>query len=139
MVAFPQNCICPISMIELYCLGCTLSFRNVFISKPQSRFHPAPPIGTEPHRPGMSYSISASSGSEKSVSSNIMTTGTGDTGTCAAAKVSMAVNRHIVSWPPMCDLVSSLTWEKYQHEKQKHTADTDIHLLATLPSAVQKK
>lgn len=56
---------------------------------------------------------------EKSVSSNIMTTDTGDTVTCAGATVCMAVIQHIgvtqesVSWPPICDLVSSLTWEKY--------------------------
>lgn len=79
---------------------------------------------------------------EKSVSSNIMTTDTGDTVTCAGATVCMAVIQHIgvtqesVSWPPICDLVSSLMWEKYQ--KLVHTADTDIHFLATLPSAVQK-
>lgn len=48
------------------------------------------------------------------------------------------VTQESVSWPHICDLVTSLTWEKYQHEKQKliHTADTYIHLWTTLLSAV---
>jgi len=146
MVVSPQTWICPISGIELYLgLGLSLSFTNVFIGKPQSWFHQAPPI----HQQRASQS--------KNVSLCILRIRE----TCAIYKQWRRQRQHrnicsrksfygnepkdrvtqaSVSWPPICDLVTSLTWEKYQHEKQKliHTADTYIHLRTRLPSAVHK-